>query len=112
VSAYGATTGETYGHPLTIRYVTVAGERRYFSTQPHDGGYWVTDVARTDHGTGKYWYQTGSSFWVRSLSGARRLTADRHDPAVTRIRTGKRVRRLVSGPGAARRTGRGSSWPA
>jgi hypothetical protein len=95
-TAYGATTGETYGEPLTIRYVTVNGERRYYSTQPHDGGYWVSDVARTDNGTGKSWYQAGNSFWVRSLAAARQGAADKHDPAVTRIADGKRVRRVVS----------------
>jgi hypothetical protein len=95
-TAYGATTGETYGPPLAIHRVTVAGERHYYSTQPHDGGYWVAGAQRTDNGAGKYWYQTWGSFWVGSLSAARRLAADTLDPAVTRIRAGKTVRRLIS----------------
>lgn len=98
-TAFGATTGETYGLPLTIRYVTVDGERHYYSTQPHEGGYHMSEVFRTDNGTGSSWYEAGRSWHVRTLLEARDSLADAYDPRVLSIRAGKETERIVHGPG-------------
>jgi len=98
-TAFGATAGETYGPPLTIRYVTVDGERHYYSTQPHGVGYHMSEMRRTDGGTGDSWYEAGRSWHVRTLLEARDSLADAYEPRVMNIRTSPERERIVHGPG-------------